>query len=93
MRSLSLCANSEPLSTVFRQSVKYQSLVEEHLRHADITSCLCEDLQVSLNSCLELAEQIKREGLQVMDKDINITHTETLSEYQTPAFNKGTGLG
>ena len=47
--------------------MRYQSLVEEHLRHADITSCLCTDLLGSLNSCLELAEQIKQEGLQVLD--------------------------
>lgn len=50
---------------VLRQSVKHQALVEEHLRHGDISTRLCDDLLSSLHSCLELAEQIKQAGLQV----------------------------
>ncbi|KAM3876153.1 FIGNL1-interacting regulator of recombination and mitosis [Diretmus argenteus] len=49
---------------IIKQSVKYQSLVEEHLRHGDISSSLCDSLLDSFCSCLELAEQIKNAGLQ-----------------------------
>lgn len=51
--------------TMFRQSLKYQSLVEEHLHHGDISSSLCDNLLASFHTCLELAEQIKHAGLQV----------------------------
>uniref|UniRef100_A0A3Q3XPU3 Uncharacterized protein n=1 Tax=Mola mola TaxID=94237 RepID=A0A3Q3XPU3_MOLML len=46
------------------QSLKYQSLVEEHLHHGDIISSLCDNLLASFHNCVELAEQIKRAGLQ-----------------------------
>lgn len=49
----------------FRQSVKYQSLVEDRLRHTDIAFSLCEDLYTSVQNCLELAQQIQQAGLQV----------------------------
>ena len=51
--------------TLFRQSLKYQSLVEEHLHHGDIINSLCDNLLASFHNCVELAEQIKRAGLQV----------------------------
>lgn len=50
-----------------RQSLKYQSLVEEHLHHDDISSSLCDNLMTSFQSCIELAEQIKHAGLQVRE--------------------------
>lgn len=50
---------------MFRQSLKHQSLVEEHLRHGDISSSLCDNLLASFSGCLELAEQMKHAGLQV----------------------------
>ncbi len=49
----------------FRQSVKYQSLIEDRLRHTDIAFSLCEDLYTSVQNCLELAQQIHQAGLQV----------------------------
>lgn len=53
------------IASVFRQSFKYQLLVEEHLHHGDICSSLCDNLLASFNNGLELAEQIKHDGLQV----------------------------
>ncbi|XP_028816991.1 FIGNL1-interacting regulator of recombination and mitosis isoform X2 [Denticeps clupeoides] len=49
---------------IIRQSVKHLSLVEEQLRHGDIVSGLCEELLGSLDSCVELGEQINQSGLQ-----------------------------
>ncbi|KTG32455.1 hypothetical protein cypCar_00009516, partial [Cyprinus carpio] len=46
------------------QSVKYQSLVEDRLRHTDIAFSLCEDLYTSVQNCIELAQQIQQAGLQ-----------------------------
>uniref|UniRef100_A0A672P760 Si:dkey-97o5.1 n=1 Tax=Sinocyclocheilus grahami TaxID=75366 RepID=A0A672P760_SINGR len=46
------------------QGVKYQSLVEDRLRHTDIAFSLCEDLYTSVQNCLELAQQIQQAGLQ-----------------------------
>lgn len=51
--------------TLFRQSLKYQSLVEEHLHHGDISSSLYDNLLVSFHNSVELAEQIKHADLQV----------------------------
>lgn len=39
-------------------------MVEEHLHHGDISNSLCDNLMVSFNNCVELAEQIKHAGLQ-----------------------------
>lgn len=50
---------------LFRQSLKYQSLVEEQLHHGDIVNSLSDNLLASLQSCVETAEQIKLAGLQV----------------------------
>uniref|UniRef100_A0A3B4CH58 Uncharacterized protein n=1 Tax=Pygocentrus nattereri TaxID=42514 RepID=A0A3B4CH58_PYGNA len=49
---------------IIKQSVKHQSVVEEHLRHTDIASSLCEGLLASVCSSLELAEQVQQTGLQ-----------------------------
>ncbi|XP_048108783.1 uncharacterized protein C1orf112 homolog [Alosa alosa] len=70
--SLDMALHANTWKFIIKQSVKYQSLVEEHLRHADITSCLCEDLQGSLNGCLELAEQIKQEGLKAQSPEVKL---------------------
>lgn len=51
----------------FRQSIKYQSLVEDRLHHTDISFALCEDLCRSVENCLELAQQIQQAGLQVKE--------------------------
>lgn len=50
---------------LFRQSLKYQSLVEEHLHHGDIINSLCDNLLASFQNSVELAEQIKQADLQV----------------------------
>lgn len=50
---------------LFRQSLKYQSLVEEHLHHSDICNSMCDNLLASFHNCVELSEQIKHGGLQV----------------------------
>uniref|UniRef100_A0A674BAW6 Fignl1 interacting regulator of recombination and mitosis n=1 Tax=Salmo trutta TaxID=8032 RepID=A0A674BAW6_SALTR len=57
--------SEETHASVWLFCVKYGSLVEERLRHGDITSCLCDDLLASFHSCLELAEQISQAGPQV----------------------------
>ncbi|KAF3834863.1 hypothetical protein F7725_027421 [Dissostichus mawsoni] len=49
---------------VIKQSLKYQSLVEEHLHHGDISSSLCDNLLASFLTSVELAEQITHAGLQ-----------------------------
>ncbi|XP_008291464.1 FIGNL1-interacting regulator of recombination and mitosis [Stegastes partitus] len=49
---------------LIKQSLKYQSLVEEHLHHQDISSSLRDNLLASFHSCVELAEQIRHAGLQ-----------------------------
>lgn len=56
----------------FRQSVKYQSLVEDRLRHTDIAFSLCEDLYTSVQNCIELAQQIQQAGLQVHSSSVKI---------------------
>uniref|UniRef100_A0A3B4H612 Uncharacterized protein n=1 Tax=Pundamilia nyererei TaxID=303518 RepID=A0A3B4H612_9CICH len=45
-------------------SLKYQSLVEEHLHHSEISNSLVDNLLTSFHNCVELAEQIKHAGLQ-----------------------------
>ncbi|XP_062412892.1 FIGNL1-interacting regulator of recombination and mitosis [Sardina pilchardus] len=70
--SLDMALHANTWKFIIKQSVKYQSLVEEHLRHVDITSCLCADLQGSLNGCLELAEQIKHEGLKAHSPEVKL---------------------
>lgn len=63
--SILLLISFQTIITLFRQSLKYQSLVEEHLHHGDICSSLCANLLASFHNGVELAEQIKHAGLQV----------------------------
>ncbi|XP_054860296.1 uncharacterized protein C1orf112 homolog isoform X2 [Amphiprion ocellaris] len=49
---------------LIKQSLKYQSLVEEHLHHHDISNSLSDNLLAFFHNCVELAEQIKQAGLQ-----------------------------
>ncbi|KAM4629595.1 FIGNL1-interacting regulator of recombination and mitosis [Polymixia lowei] len=63
---LDIALHANTWKFIIKQSVKYQSLVEEHLRHGDISSSLCDNLLSSLHSSLELAEQIKQVRLQEM---------------------------
>uniref|UniRef100_A0A8C7PZU4 Fignl1 interacting regulator of recombination and mitosis n=1 Tax=Oncorhynchus mykiss TaxID=8022 RepID=A0A8C7PZU4_ONCMY len=63
--NLDIALHANTWKFIIKQCVKYGSLVEERLRHGDITSCLCDDLLASFHSCLELAEQISQAGSQV----------------------------
>uniref|UniRef100_A0A3B4ASR7 Uncharacterized protein n=1 Tax=Periophthalmus magnuspinnatus TaxID=409849 RepID=A0A3B4ASR7_9GOBI len=45
-------------------SLKYHSLVEEHLHHRDISAALCDNLSSSFQYCLEMAEQMQFSSLQ-----------------------------
>ncbi|KAL1022891.1 hypothetical protein UPYG_G00033820 [Umbra pygmaea] len=62
--NLDITLHANTWKFIIKQSVKYASLVEERLRHGDITSCLCDDLVTSFQSCLELAEQVRQAGAQ-----------------------------
>uniref|UniRef100_A0A8B9HXR0 Uncharacterized protein n=1 Tax=Astyanax mexicanus TaxID=7994 RepID=A0A8B9HXR0_ASTMX len=62
--SLDMALHANTWKFIIKQSMKYQSMVEEHLRHTDIASSLCEGLLASVCSSLELAEQVQRAGLQ-----------------------------
>ncbi|XP_072552075.1 FIGNL1-interacting regulator of recombination and mitosis [Salminus brasiliensis] len=62
--TLDIALHANTWKFIIKQSMKYQSMVEEHLRHTDIASSLCEGLLSSMSSSLELAEQVQRAGLQ-----------------------------
>ncbi|XP_061594134.1 FIGNL1-interacting regulator of recombination and mitosis [Cololabis saira] len=62
--NLDIALHANTLKFLIKQSLKYRSLVEEHLHHSDISNSLCDNLLASFHSCLELSEQIKRDGLQ-----------------------------
>uniref|UniRef100_A0A3Q3XJV0 Uncharacterized protein n=1 Tax=Mola mola TaxID=94237 RepID=A0A3Q3XJV0_MOLML len=62
--NLDMALHANTWKFLIKQSLKYQSLVEEHLHHGDIISSLCDNLLASFHNCVELAEQIKRAGLQ-----------------------------
>uniref|UniRef100_A0A8D2LCI0 Chromosome 1 open reading frame 112 n=1 Tax=Varanus komodoensis TaxID=61221 RepID=A0A8D2LCI0_VARKO len=49
---------------IIRQSLKHKSLIKNSLKHSDIFSSLCEDILFYFQSCLQLAEQMKRSGTQ-----------------------------
>ncbi|XP_051955013.1 uncharacterized protein C1orf112 homolog isoform X1 [Xyrauchen texanus] len=62
--SLDIALHANTWKFIIKQSVKYQSLIEDRLNHTDIASSLCEDLCTSIQNSLELAEQIQQAGLQ-----------------------------
>ncbi|XP_041647575.1 uncharacterized protein C1orf112 homolog isoform X2 [Cheilinus undulatus] len=62
--NLDIALHANTWKFLIKQSLKYQSLVEEHLHHSDISNSLCDNLLASFNTCVELAEQIKNAGLQ-----------------------------
>ncbi|XP_040896344.1 uncharacterized protein C1orf112 homolog isoform X2 [Toxotes jaculatrix] len=62
--NLDIALHANTWKFLIKQSLKYQSLVEEHLHHGDISTSLCENLLTSFHNCVELAEQIKHAGLQ-----------------------------
>ncbi|XP_047442468.1 uncharacterized protein C1orf112 homolog isoform X2 [Mugil cephalus] len=62
--NLDIALHANTWKFLIKQSLKYQSLVEEHLHHGDISNSLCDNLLASFHNCIELAEQIKHAGLQ-----------------------------
>ncbi|KAK7888936.1 hypothetical protein WMY93_024496 [Mugilogobius chulae] len=60
--NLDIALHANTWKFLIKHSLKYHSLVEEHLHHKDIISALCDNLLTSFNNCLEMAEQIS--GLQ-----------------------------
>uniref|UniRef100_A0A667Y607 Fignl1 interacting regulator of recombination and mitosis n=1 Tax=Myripristis murdjan TaxID=586833 RepID=A0A667Y607_9TELE len=62
--NLDIALHANTWRFIIKSSLKHQSLVEEHLRHGDISRSLCDNLLASFSSCLELAEQMKHAGLQ-----------------------------
>ncbi|TWW57850.1 hypothetical protein D4764_07G0005690 [Takifugu flavidus] len=62
--NLDMALHANTWKFVIKQSLKYQSLVEEHLHHGDISSSLCDNLLVYVHNCLELVDQMKLSGLQ-----------------------------
>ncbi|KAJ3599889.1 hypothetical protein NHX12_033843 [Muraenolepis orangiensis] len=63
---LDMALHANTWKSIVKQSVKHQSHVEEHLRHGDISSCLCDNVLASVRTCLELGEQVKQTGPQEM---------------------------
>ncbi|KAM5148232.1 FIGNL1-interacting regulator of recombination and mitosis [Mantella aurantiaca] len=49
---------------IIKQSIKHQTLVESQIRHHDIVSSLCDDILLSFQSCLQIAEHMKVTGIQ-----------------------------
>ncbi|XP_042272686.1 uncharacterized protein C1orf112 homolog [Thunnus maccoyii] len=62
--NLDIALHANTWKFLIKQSLKYQSLVEEHLHHGDISNSLCDNLLASFHSAVELAEQIKHADLQ-----------------------------
>ncbi|XP_043075256.1 uncharacterized protein C1orf112 homolog [Puntigrus tetrazona] len=60
---LDIALHANTWKFIVKQSVKYQSLVEDRLHHNDIALSLCEDLYTSVQNCFELAQQIQQAGL------------------------------
>lgn len=62
--NLDIALHANTWKFLIKQSLKYRSLVEEHLHHGDISTSLCENLLASFHNCVEFSEQIKHAGLQ-----------------------------
>ncbi|XP_056459753.1 uncharacterized protein C1orf112 homolog [Gadus chalcogrammus] len=63
---LDMALHANTWKFIVKQSVKHQSFVEEHLRHGDISSCLCDNLLAYFSTCLELGDQIRHIAVQEM---------------------------
>uniref|UniRef100_A0A671VFQ1 Fignl1 interacting regulator of recombination and mitosis n=1 Tax=Sparus aurata TaxID=8175 RepID=A0A671VFQ1_SPAAU len=61
--NLDIALHANTWKFLIKQSLKYQSLVEEHLHHSDICNSMCDNLLASFHNCVELSEQIKHGGL------------------------------
>uniref|UniRef100_A0A8C6Q6E0 Fignl1 interacting regulator of recombination and mitosis n=1 Tax=Nothobranchius furzeri TaxID=105023 RepID=A0A8C6Q6E0_NOTFU len=58
--NLDLALHANTWKFLIKQSLKYQSLVEEHLHHGDIINGLCDNFLASFDNSVELAEQMQR---------------------------------
>ncbi|MEQ2184657.1 hypothetical protein GOODEAATRI_010285 [Goodea atripinnis] len=63
--NLDIALHANTWKFLIKQSLKYQSLVEEHLHHGDIIKSLSDNLLASFHSSVDMAEQIRQAGLQV----------------------------
>ncbi|XP_058234953.1 FIGNL1-interacting regulator of recombination and mitosis [Hemibagrus wyckioides] len=61
--NLDIALHANTWKFIIKQSVKYQTLVEERLRHGDLVTFLCEDLLASVRNSLEMAEQMQQSDL------------------------------
>ncbi|TSW21797.1 hypothetical protein Baya_13572 [Bagarius yarrelli] len=64
--NLDVALHAKTWKFIIKQSVKHQCLVEDRLRHSDFIHFLCEDLLVSVQNSLEIAEQMQHADLQEM---------------------------
>ncbi|KAM4574876.1 FIGNL1-interacting regulator of recombination and mitosis [Fundulus diaphanus] len=62
--NLDIALHANTWKFLIKQSLKYQSLVEEHLHHVEIFNSLSDNLLASLHNSVEMAEQMKLAGLQ-----------------------------
>ncbi|XP_061895259.1 FIGNL1-interacting regulator of recombination and mitosis [Entelurus aequoreus] len=62
--NLDMALHANTWKFLIKQSLKYQTLVEEHLHHGDISTSLCNNLLTSFHNAVDLAEQINRASLQ-----------------------------
>ncbi|XP_047231603.1 uncharacterized protein C1orf112 homolog isoform X1 [Girardinichthys multiradiatus] len=62
--NLDIALHANTWKFLIKQSLKYQSLVEEHLQHGDIIKNLSDNLLASFHSSVDMAEQIRQAGLQ-----------------------------
>ncbi|XP_069593244.1 FIGNL1-interacting regulator of recombination and mitosis isoform X2 [Ranitomeya imitator] len=53
---------------IIKQTVKHHALVQNQLRHDKIVRFLCDDILLSFQSCLNLAEHMKLTGTQITDQ-------------------------
>ncbi|XP_068175304.1 FIGNL1-interacting regulator of recombination and mitosis [Antennarius striatus] len=62
--NLDIALHANTWKFLIKQSLKYQSLLEDRLHHGEIINSLCDNLLASFHNCVELTEQIKHAGLQ-----------------------------
>ncbi|XP_055364262.1 uncharacterized protein C1orf112 homolog isoform X2 [Betta splendens] len=62
--NLDIALHANTWKFLIKLSLKYQSSVEEHLNHSDISTKMCENLLASFHNCVDLCEQMKHLGLQ-----------------------------
>ncbi|KAJ0065120.1 hypothetical protein NL108_005594, partial [Boleophthalmus pectinirostris] len=62
--NLDIALHANTWKFLIKHSLKYHSLLAEHLHHNDISTALCDNLLSSFQNCLEMAEQIKYSSLQ-----------------------------